>query len=91
MTRHGPRGLIKRPWTLHVALGVVVKHHRLALDLTQTEAAEPIGFAQSMWARLELGSTDVPLRHILEVSQRLQLSASKLLAQAEKEYEKGCV
>lgn len=57
-----------------------MKERRIALGITQAEAARRIGWKQSQWANTELGRNDPTTNTITLVSQALGVDADDLIA-----------
>ena len=48
-------------------------------DLTQAEAAKILGTSQTMYARYERGSTELPIRHLIALAKYYKVSADYIL------------
>ena len=53
-------------------------------DLTQTEIAEYLGTSQTMYARYERGANEIPVRHVIKLSNFYGVTTDYLLGLSDK-------
>jgi transcriptional regulator with XRE-family HTH domain len=57
----------------------IIRNLREDADKTQTEIAEVLGTSQTMYARYERGANEMPLRHLMALSQYYGVSTDTIL------------
>ena len=53
-------------------------------DLTQTEIAAYLGTSQTMYARYERGANEIPVRHVIKLSEFYGVTTDYLLGLSDK-------
>ena len=71
------------------ALASVVKAARQVLGLSQSDMAKKAGLQRSYIGDFERGTRPISLKNVSRLAQALGLSASKLVALAERRVKKG--
>ena len=66
-------------------IGKIVKNSRTAQNKSISLISAEIGMTKSMWADLEKGIKDPQLSTIIRIAEALNINASELLAELEKE------
>src|ERR1700685_1155257 len=78
----------RRELTVHdqlvMALSVILRDRREALDISQSDLARRSGLHRSYIGDLERGSRNISVRNLSRLAQAMGLQPSKLLAMAEK-------
>jgi transcriptional regulator with XRE-family HTH domain len=57
----------------------IIRDLREDADKTQTEIAGVLGTSQTMYARYERGANELPIRHLITLSQYYKVSTDFLL------------
>lgn len=66
-------------------IGKIVKNSRISQNKSISLITAEIGMTKSMWADLEKGIKDPQLSTIIRIAEALNINASELLAELEKE------
>ena len=59
-------------------IGARIKEYRLQKGMTQQDIAEYLGTSQTMYARYERGANEMPIRHLIRLSQYYNVSLDYL-------------
>ena len=62
----------------------IIKDLREDQDLTQQQVAEILGTSQTMYARYERGANELPIRHLLVLSDYYGVSTDYILGKSNK-------
>jgi transcriptional regulator with XRE-family HTH domain len=57
----------------------IIRDLREDFDKTQGEIADILGTSQTMYARYERGANELPLRHLIKLSQYYKVSTDYIL------------
>ena len=57
----------------------IIRDLREDSDLTQRQVAEYLGTSQTMYARYERGTNELPIRHLLKLCELYKVSADRIL------------
>lgn len=68
----------------HIAFGAAVRARRQALGFSQESLAAKAGLHRNYVGAIERGEQNIALTNILRISRVLRLSASSLVAEAER-------
>lgn len=62
-----------------------IKHLRKAANLTQQDVARYLGTSQTMYARYERGASELPIRHLMKLSELYQCTTDQILCKKTEE------
>lgn len=62
----------------------IIRDLREDNDLTQAQVAKYLGTSQTMYARYERGANELPIRHLLKLSDLYKVSADFILGKTDK-------
>lgn len=60
-------------------VNIIIREIREDHDLTQAQVAKALGLAQSYYSKYELGEYELPIRHLIRLSEFYHLNADYLL------------
>lgn len=62
----------------------IIRNLREDNDMTQKQVADYLGTSQTMYARYERGANEMPVRHLIKLSQLYNVSADYILGLSNK-------
>ena len=62
----------------------IIRDLREDNDMTQEQVAQILGTSQTMYARYERGASELPIRHLIKLSELYKVSTDYILGLSEK-------